>query len=62
MSRLGILLVPDFLSGIVGTWVQQIARIGTRPDYYFFPIHMPPDYPDEWESLLRTCLVVAEKE
>lgn len=58
MSRLRILLVPDFLSWIVGTWVQQIARIGTRHDYYFYPIQMLPYYPDEWESLLRIVDVV----
>jgi len=55
MSNLRILLVPDFLSWILGTWVQQIARIGTRYDYYFFPIQMLPYYTDVWESLL--CIV-----
>ena len=55
MSNLRILLVPDFLSWILGTWVQQIARIGTRYDYYFFPIEMLPYYTDVWESLL--CIV-----
>ena len=58
MSRLRILIVPDFLSWILGTWAQQIVRIGTMHDYYFFPQHMLPYYTHEWESLLRIVDVV----
>jgi glycosyltransferase involved in cell wall biosynthesis len=58
MGRLRILLVPDFLSWILGTWSQQIARLGKMHDYYFFPMHMLQYYPDEWESLLHIVDVV----
>lgn len=58
MSRLRILLVPDFLPWVLGTWAQQIARIGTMHDYYLFSQQMMPHYADEWKCLLNTVDVV----
>jgi glycosyltransferase involved in cell wall biosynthesis len=58
MGRLRILLVPDFLSWILGTWAQQIARLGKMHDYYFFPMHMLPYYSNEWKGLLHIVDVV----
>lgn len=58
MSRLRILLVPDFLPWILGTWAKQIARIGTMHDYYLFSQQMIPHYTDEWNCLLNTVDVV----
>lgn len=58
MRRLRILLVPDLLPWVLGTWAQQIARMGTMHDYYLFSQQMIPPYADEWKCLLNTVDVV----
>lgn len=57
-NRLRVLLVPDFLSWILGKWAQQIARAGARHDYYLFSEQMISLYADEWRRLLETVDVV----
>lgn len=56
--RLRILLVPDLLSWILGTWAKQIARLGTSHDYYFFSTQMLPQYPNEWKALTQSVDVI----
>lgn len=58
MDKLKILLVPDFLPWILGTWAKQISQLGSLHDYYFFSQQMLQLYPDEWERLLSTVDVV----
>lgn len=58
MARLRILLVPDFLSWVLGTWAKQIALLGERHDYFFFSQEMLPYYPNQWNELLATVDVV----
>lgn len=58
MDRLKILLVPDFLPWILGTWAQQISRLGLVHDYYLFSEQMILHYPDRWNALLEEVDVV----
>ena len=58
MDRLKILLVPDFLSWILGTWAQQIAKAGAVHDYYLFSEQMISHYPKQWNALLHEVDVV----
>ncbi len=53
MSQLRILLVPDYLTWILGTWAKQIVRTGTQHDYYFFPQQMLPYYYEEYQTLVE---------
>jgi glycosyltransferase involved in cell wall biosynthesis len=56
--RTRVLLVPDFLSWVLGTYAKQIARFGETCDYYFFSQQMAPWYPDVWLRLLDTVDLV----
>ncbi|MGC9525197.1 MAG: glycosyltransferase family 4 protein [Limnospira sp.] len=58
MTKLKVLLVPDYLDWILGTWAKQIVRVGTRHDYYFFPQQMFPHYQKEWDSLIERVDVI----
>lgn|GEM_PF-2366828 len=58
MDRLKILLVPDFLPWILGTWAQQISKSGQVHDYYLFSEQMISRYPDRWNALLDEVDVV----
>lgn len=58
MTKLKVLLVPDYLAWVLGTWAKQIARVGTRHDYYFFPQQMFPYYQKEWDSLVERVDVI----
>src|SRR5512141_7723 len=58
MDKLKVLLVPDFLPWILGTWAKQISQLSSLHDYYFFSQQMLQLYPDEWERLLSTVDVV----
>lgn len=58
MNRLKILLVPDFLPWILGTWAQQISGLGLVHDYYLFSEQMILHYPDRWNALLEEVDVV----
>jgi glycosyltransferase involved in cell wall biosynthesis len=52
MSRLKVLLVPDFFNWVLGNWVKEIVEVGKQHDYYFFSQQMIDYYPREWKSLL----------
>ncbi|WP_413164617.1 glycosyltransferase family 4 protein [Capilliphycus salinus ALCB114379] len=58
MTQLKVLLVPDYLTWILGTWAKQIVRVGTQHDYYFFSQQMLPYHQKEWESLIKIVDVV----
>lgn len=58
MEKLKILLVPDYLSWILGTWAKQIVRASRSHDYYYFPQQMLPYYHKEWESLIESVDLV----
>ena len=58
MTKLKVLLVPDYLTWILGTWAKQIVRVGTKHDYYFFSQQMLPYHQKEWESLIAAVDLV----
>jgi glycosyltransferase involved in cell wall biosynthesis len=53
MSRLRVLLVPDFFNWVLGDWVKEIVKNGKQHDYYFFSQQAIDYYPREWESLVN---------
>ena len=56
--KLKVLLMPDLLPWVLGTWAQQIANLGIQHDYYLFSQQLLLHYPDKWNSLLQTVDVV----
>jgi glycosyltransferase involved in cell wall biosynthesis len=58
MTKLKVLIVPDSLTWILGVWANQIVKVGTKHDYYFFTQQMLPYYGDEWKRLLNIVDVV----
>lgn len=58
MTKLKVLIVPDSLTWILGVWANQIVKVGTQHDYYFFTQQMLPYYSNEWKKLLNIVDVV----
>jgi glycosyltransferase involved in cell wall biosynthesis len=58
MRKLRVLLVPDVLPWILGTWAKQIATIGKTHDYFIFSQRMIQQYPDKWQALIQNVDVI----
>jgi glycosyltransferase involved in cell wall biosynthesis len=58
MRRLKILLVPDLIPWVLGTWAKQIASIGKTHDYFIFSQEMINRHPHEWSKLVKDVDVV----
>jgi glycosyltransferase involved in cell wall biosynthesis len=56
--KLKVLLMPDLLPWVLGTWAKQIANIGTTHNYYLFSEQLLWYYPEKWNLLLNTVDVV----
>ena len=59
MTRsLRVLLVPDYIDWILGTWAKQIARLGRAHQYYVFPAGLIAGNRQKWEALMDDIDVV----
>ena len=50
--QLRVLLVPDYIDWILGTWARQIAQLGKKHHYYVFPVGLIAGNRQKWETLI----------
>jgi glycosyltransferase involved in cell wall biosynthesis len=58
VGKLKVLIVPDLLPWVLGTWARQIVSLGTQHEYYLFSQQLLLHYPEKWNSLLKIVDVV----
>lgn len=57
-KNLSVLLVPDFIDWILGTWAKQICKIGATHDYYLFPSGLISHDQKKWKYLINHVDVI----